>query len=267
MDDDEDQKAEPVATTPWKKFNHLFAGGLRPGETTGVLAPSGVGKTTWCNNVAVWNADTGTKVGVISLEGTRDALRRKIRDVIRGISTPDQYQNAIGNLMVSNLEGTQTTWQQCVTEFRRMIEQGCKLLILDNLDFITRDSSSEKLKAYGAVIDLARESNTHIIVVWQPNKVDRGQVINSGNQKGYSQTFQDADNYVNLNIVDDFVRLEVEKSREEGVERLDNKVWFVYHKQVRTFEELTDAGAIAQVGHHRAQIIPINVVRAVDNTR
>jgi len=254
MDDLESKKTEPVAYAPWTKFNHLFAGGFRPGETTGVLAPSGVGKTTWCNNVAVHNAVNGVKVGLVSLEGTRDALKRKLKDPIRGIAKPEQYQSTLQNLMVSNLEGTQVTWQQCVLEFESMIDRGAKFLILDNLDFITRDSSSEKSAAYGAMIDLATTRAVHIIVVWQPNKVDRSQIVNSGNQKGYSQTFQDADNYINLNLVDDFVRIEIEKTREEGVERLDNKSWYVYHKKTRIFEELSDDVRVTASGN-RGKII------------
>lgn len=261
MADDKLSMAEPVAISPWDKFNHLFAGGFRPGETTGVLAPSGVGKTTWCNNVAVFNAKIGVTVGLISLEGTRDALKRKLRDVIRGICKPEEYQSTIKKLMVSNLEGTQTTWQQCIAEFETMISNGAKLLVLDNLDFITRDSDREKLRAYGALIDLGRSRGVHIIVVWQPNKVDRSVIVNSGNQKGYSQTFQDADNYINLNIVDDFVRIEIEKSREQGVERIDNKCWYVYHKESRVFEELADDIRFSQLGNHRAKIIPLDIAR------
>lgn len=237
MDESVDETNAPIAFSPWKKLNHLLAGGFRAGETTGVLAPSGVGKTTWCNHVAVFNASESTKVGLISLEGTREALKRKIRDAVRGVCSPDKYQQTLNHLMISNLESTATTWTECIDEFKIMIGNGAKLLILDNLDFITRDNQSDKLRSYAAIVGLAREHNVHVIVVWQPNKVDRNACVNSGNQKGYSQTFQDSDNYINLNVIDDFTRLEVEKSREQGVRRIDNKCWFVYDKKTRTFAE------------------------------
>lgn len=248
-DDDEDVKPEPIAETPWTRLNHLLGGGLFPGQTTGLLAPSGVGKTTACNQIAVWNAYNYTKVGIISLEGTRESFERKIKAPVRGMIKPEHWNDTIKNLHISRLEGTLVTWQQCLDQFDSMIMDGCKLLILDNLDFITRDNNTLKAQAYAALINQAMQNNVHTIVVWQPNKIDRTQVVNSGNQKGYSQTFQDADNYINLNVVQDFVRVEVEKTREEGVDRMINKVYLAYDRNNRCYEEcenvqLNDAGSV-----------------------
>jgi hypothetical protein len=237
MGDSDDDKPDIVATTPWEHLNELFGGGFLGGQTTGLLAPSGMGKTTMCNQVAVHNARAGSKVGLISLEGTRDALKRKIKDCIRGCCTPAEYKNTINNLFISQFEGNNVTWEECVNEFEVMVKGGAKLLVLDNLDFITRDKNGFKINAYAALIEQARRHNTHTIVVWQPNKVDRDQRVNSGNQKGYSQTFQDSDNYINVNPIEDFTQLEVEKCREHGINKDDNKVWLLYDKPTRCFNE------------------------------
>lgn len=238
----DDDKADTIAFTPWRSVDDLLAGGFRAGQTTGILAPSGVGKTTWCNQVALYNAGSGVKVGVISLEGTRRAFNRKLRDPVKSTWSDAEFKRDVKpNLLISKLEGKSVTYQQCISEFEKMIQQGAKLLILDNLDYITEDASSYmKSQAYGAYIDLCMRHGVHGIVVWQPNKIDRTTVVNSGNQKGYSQMLQDSDNYMNLNVVDDFVRLEVEKTRERGVDRVQNKAWFVYNKDTRLYSEIVD---------------------------
>jgi hypothetical protein len=247
LDDAEEAKPEPIAELPWPRSRRILP--LYPGQTTGMLAPSGVGKTTWCNQVAVWNAYNYVKVGVISLEGTRDAIKRKIAAPIKGMIPKDKWADTLSNVMLSKLEGTNVTWEQCLSEFERMIAEGARLLILDNLDFITRDDNALKSRAYAKLIDQATRNHVHTIVVWQPNKIDRSKVVNSGSQKGYSQTFQDADNYVNLNLFEDFVRLEIEKAREEGVERLNNKVWLVYNRDTRCFTECEEVHIAPQTAN------------------
>lgn len=243
MDEDEDEEENKIiAWTPWEGLNKLLAGGFREGQTTGVLAPSGVGKTTWCNQVCTFNGGKLNKVGIISLEGTRAAYTKKLKCSIRGQWEQQHWHTVISNLEVSELEGKEVTYQQCIEEMEIMASKGCKLFVLDNLDFITGDFGNIKAKAYGEIIAFAKRTKTHVIVVWQPNKIDRTTIVNSGNQKGYSQTFQDADNYLNLNVLEDFVRLEVEKSREEGVDRSGNKnmAWFIYDKDTRCFSEVKE---------------------------
>jgi len=242
MDMDMDREDEPenvvlVCKTPFDSLNHMLNGGLRGGETTGLLAKSGTGKTSFCNQIAVYAAMTGTGVGLISVEGTRKALKPKIKDVVRGICKPEQYKETVSRLMISRLEGKRVKPSECVSEFESMIAKGARLLILDNLDHITGDCNSDKLAAYGELIRIATHYMVHVIVVWQPHKVDSSQRVNSGNQKGYSQTYQDADNYLNLNPVEDFIQLHMEKTRESGVDRINNKLWMVYDKKTRCFAE------------------------------
>ena len=224
-DDADEENAKIITDTPWPRLTKLLAGGLYEGQTTGILAPSGVGKTTWCNHLATYAAGKGVKVGIISLEGTRDSFSKKIKFPIRGQWKKDHWGNVLNNLMISSLQGPLVTPKQCLDEFDMMIQEGAQLLFLDNLDFICRDNGNAKMEAYAALIEMASRTATHIIPVWQPNKVDRTTVVNSGNQKGYSQLLQDADNYINMNVIYDFVQLEIEKTREDGVDRTNNKVW------------------------------------------
>lgn len=255
LDDAGEEENDIIAFTPWRPVDDFLAGGFRAGQTTGLLAPSGVGKTTWCNQVALFNAGSQITVGVISLEGTRKAFNRKLIDPIKSTWSKQEFEQTVKpHLLISKLEGKLTTVQQCIAEFEQMVAQGAKLLFWDNLDYITQDSSSsQKAAAYGLFIDLCMRHNVHGIAVWQPNKIDRTTVVNSGNQKGYSQMLQDADNYFNLNVIEDFVRLEVEKTRERGVDHQNNKAWFVYDQKTRLYNSVTDMPL------HKAKL-PGNVV-------
>ena len=238
-----------VSNTPWPTLNSML--GLYEGQTTGLLAPSGRGKSTWRQQLSVYAATNGCRVGLVSLEGTRHALSRKIKDIIKN----GGYENKINlikeNLSISSLEGSRVSWKSCLSELGIMISQGCKLLIFDNPDFVCRDDNQAKIQCYAELIEQARAFGVHTIVVWQPNKIDRNAVVNSGNQKGYSQSFQDSDNYINLNIVKGKTVLEVEKNREHGVSG-NNLVWLKFDEKSRSFYETVSADVSTNIIDLRA---------------
>lgn len=233
-----------ICETPWKGLTKVLSGGFKGGATTGLLAPSGRGKTTIANQIAVHAASLGTKVGVIMLEDTRANVSRIITQQAAGWTglTGDPLKTVLAKIRLSKLEGTKVNWQECGKQFERYIEQGCQLLILDNLDYIMPrvggDGNSEKIQAYGLLTELAKESNTHIVVVWQPNKVDPKKIVTSVDQKGLSQAYQDADNYLNLNWFGNLRRLELEKHRENGVKEDGAHVWLTYDDNTRCMIEV-----------------------------
>lgn len=234
IDDTETSGAELVCETPWPTLNKLISGGLKAGSTTGLLAPSGRGKTTIANQIAIHAAASGTKVGIISLEETRDKVVAKIKKQAVGWtgSKGEEFKKLVANIMLSPLEGSSVVWRDCGREFEAMIAEGAKLLILDNLDYIAErtggDPHGEKIEAYGQLIELAKQTDTHVLAVWQPKKVDPNKAINSSDQKGLAQAFQDADNYMNLNWFGALRRLELEKHREAGIRLGANHVWLTY---------------------------------------
>jgi len=242
MADDGKDEQDIIVDTPFPVLNDYLAGGFRCAQTTGVLAPSGRGKTTLVNQLGIYAANQGVNVGLISVEGGRRALKRKLQEAIRGTCQERTWDKTMQHLHISPLEGSRVNWRDCVASFQAMAEAGARLLILDNLDFITRDSNAEKSQAYAEIIEICRQANCHGLVVWQPNKVSKDAVVNSGNQKGYSQTFQDSDNYLSLNRIRDYNVIDVEKCREEGVDG-DGKVWIVYEKKSRAFKPCSEAPA------------------------
>jgi hypothetical protein len=240
METPEEVESRLIVDTPFPDLNAYLAGGFYAGQTTGILAPSGLGKTTLVNQLGIWAANKGIPLGLISLEGPRVDLKIKIQETIRGACEKESWPITIGNMMISPLWGTKTLWQTCTTELRKMAEDGARLLIFDNLDFITRDDNTAKAQAYAEIIDICGLYGCHAIVCWQPNKVDRTKLVNSGNQKGYSQMLQDSDNYINLNRLKDYNVLEVEKCREKGVHG-EGKIWVVYDQNKRAFNPTAEA--------------------------
>jgi archaellum biogenesis ATPase FlaH len=226
-----------VCRTPWLEFNEKIAGGLYEGQTTGLLGPSGQGKTTWVNQLAIGVAASQISVGLISIEGSRDSLTMKIRETVLGSYEKTCFKTIEQHLLISPLAGHKITEIDLFRETTRLIDSGARLVVIDNLDHMFRGDSQKKSDAYGMLIEQSVSTKTHFIVVWQPHKVDRGLVINSGSQKGFSMSLQDADNYFNLNRVGDGICVEIEKTRQRGIDENDNKVWFTWDKIKRVYVE------------------------------
>lgn len=238
-----------VCPTPWGRLSERLGGGWHEGQTSGILAPSGIGKTTIANNV-VAEAVRTIKVGVIQLEGTRQAVTRALRAQVAGWINPDMEEMLppfLAKIRVSGLEGKGVTWRQTIEEAKKMADEGAKLIVIDNWDYIIPPSpagSGEKMRAYAAFQELCRRAGVHGLVVWQPNKVDRGDVVNSGQQKGLSNALQDADVYLTLNKFGLVRRIDVEKAR--GIaerEGMASQVWLKFDPDRHNLYE-TDSQAV-----------------------
>ena len=221
---------EILCPTPWLRLTNLLAGGFRASETTGVLGPSGKGKTTLVNQIAVQAAKYQTRAAIISLEGPRASFIRKVKEACIGLCDKESLQAVANKLHLSKLNGRKITDKQLTAELERLLNLGTKLIIIDNLDFLCAGDSNRKLDLYGSIIELCRDFEAHGIFVWQPGKIESGAVINSGHQKGYSQVLQDSDNYLTFNAIGGLRVLEVEKTREAGLDDTSSKVWLRYER-------------------------------------
>lgn len=251
-----DAAASPiVCQTPWDRLTRRLDGGLRAAQTTGLLAPSGIGKTTVVNQIAVHAAKQGVTVGIVSLESARGEVRSKLRDQLIGWTnyTGEAFKDTASRLLLSELEGKTVTWKQCIAEFKRMVKAGARLLIWDNPDYImgaAMSSNAVKLQAYAEFQNVCHLAAAHGIVVWQPLKIDRDAVINSGHQKGMSQALQDSDNYLNLNRFGRLRRIETEKARvDETIENL-RYVWIKYDATTKCLNEIDHQADLAPVGEY-----------------
>lgn len=242
--------SEIIVETPWPRLTRRLGGGWRGGATTGFLAPSGSGKTTICNNILAHAAYRGVTAGVIQLEGLLDENIVKITDQTRGWINPDieeDLEKYLAHLKMSDLIGKRVTLEQTLEAAEELIvSHGARLIVMDNWDYITPpDGHGHKLKAeaYAEFQEIMKRHRAHGIVVWQPLKVDRDRVINSGQQKGMSTALQDADVYMTVNKHGMARRLEVEKCR--GVEEsddLESVIWLRYERERHSLFE-TDSQA------------------------
>lgn len=209
-----ERKDQIIAKWPWPWLNKNTGGGLFGGQTTGILAASGCGKTSFVNHLAVDIASNGTKVGLISLEGTEDEVLSNLKATIKNYST--DYPRTSDNIILSSLRGCKVDLDDCLAHIEDMLDSGAKIIIFDNLDFLTRDSNDKKIQIYARLVTMTVERGCHLIMAWQPHKVDHKKTVNSGDQKGYSQVYQDSHNYFVLNRTDKHVTLTIDKNREIG---------------------------------------------------
>jgi 5S rRNA maturation endonuclease (ribonuclease M5) len=231
-----------VCETPWPRLTARLGGGWKGGQTTGLIAPSGTGKSTWANNVIAHAVMKQKKVGVVALESTPYEVHVKLAEqVMRWGSHHDheEPERFLRFVTLSELNG-KVHWRETIDDLEKMAEEECKLLVMDNWDHILPpggEGCNEKMKAYAEVQRICKLHDCHALVIWQPSKVKPGSVIDSGNQKGYSQAYQDADNYINMNKFGLARRLEVEKSRAEERPDTTSVIWMQYDLDTRNLHE------------------------------
>jgi 5S rRNA maturation endonuclease (ribonuclease M5) len=234
----EEDKQKPIVNTPFKGLDTLMGGGFFPAQMTSVLAASGAGKTTFVNQVAVYCANQKIKIGLICLEGSEQELDEKIDRTITGMVGEESDENIVSNLLISTLRGKHVTHAQIIEECSIMAyEDKCQIIIVDNLDFITSGIDPKKYETTAALMDLVDKCRIHLIQIWQCNKHDSSQRVNSSTQKGESRIFQDSHNYINLNSSPDGDQkiLEMEKNREVGRGTFELKL--VYDRNTNSYCE------------------------------
>jgi archaellum biogenesis ATPase FlaH/5S rRNA maturation endonuclease (ribonuclease M5) len=225
-----------IASYPWDQLNEKFGGGLYEGETTSILGASGSGKTTWVNQVGIAIASSGVSVGLMSFEESRSALMIKLQNTIKSLVAKDNYSTVQERLYLSELSGHEIADEALLLETEAFIKNGCRIIIVDNLDHICGNSSDRKNNLFKRLVRIANETNSHIICVFQPNKIEKGKLINSYNQKGFSSDLQDSPNYCNINrIGNGQLRLEIEKARFKGVMDGENTVFFDWDTDKRIY--------------------------------
>lgn len=210
------EEETPLTETPWKSLNEYLDGGFYPGQITSLLAPTGSGKTTIVNQLAMYSANKGVKTALISLEDTASKLKKKLRLLADGMDFKTKNASLIS---VTQLSGQHTKHEDVILSVDQFIKTGHKFIIVDNVNHLS-GTISQQLETFRALMNLVTQKDCHAILVVQPNKIDAfKKEVNSGDMKGFSEIIQGVWNHINLNrdSIDDNLRIvHVEKCRNNG---------------------------------------------------
>lgn len=198
----------------WSMFNEI-TGGLRSREYTILCGPTGSGKTTWLANLSMQLLLKRVPHFVASVEtGPIDFICRVMSGFARfDMNTGDpvpvdrvkkvrsDYANIFesNDLMLSLYENRISVHQLLLDLRKAHDEHGCKVAILDNLNFFLEITSAqnERLemdKTTHELIMFCKQVDMHIIMVMHPKKTDHGRVESEFDIKGSSTAVQEAHN-------------------------------------------------------------------------
>lgn len=207
----------------WDKFNELV-GGLLMHELTIVTAPTGAGKTTFLANLVCQAVQRQLSSYVISAEVGNESFMLQMWSAMeqKHLNTGERFSREFA-------ESVRKKWDPIFKQSRILFSQhddftepgviadeieeahrrfNCKLAILDNLNFLTRQggSSSEMAEQDENVrrwIRLAKRLPVHLFVIAHPKKTQSGRVENEYDIKGSSTLVQEASNVISVNRLSD----------------------------------------------------------------
>jgi replicative DNA helicase len=150
-------------------IDNLLKGGLAKGEIGVILAPTGVGKTTFLTKIANNGFNLGYNVLQVFFEDNPKIIQRKHFTLWTGIA-PDNLsnhkdevmtkvkeikENTKNSLIIKKLPSDTLTMNQIKNQIRKMIAEGNKIdmIVLDYIDCITPDKNlGDEWKSEGSVM-------------------------------------------------------------------------------------------------------------------
>ena len=175
-------------------IDNLMKGGLAKGEIGVILAPTGVGKTTFLTKIANNSFNLGYNVLQVFFEDNPKIIQRKHFTLWTGIA-PDNLsnhrddvmakvreikENTKNRLTLKKLPSDTLTMNQIKNQIRKMIAEGNKIdmIVLDYIDCITPDKNlGDEWKSEGSVMR-AFEAMCHEldIVGWTATQGNRSSI-------------------------------------------------------------------------------------------
>jgi replicative DNA helicase len=150
-------------------IDNLLKGGLAKGEIGVILAPTGVGKSTFTTKIANHAFNLGYNVLQIFFEDNPKIIQRKHFTLWTGIHPDDLSENKTevmekvkhiqstrkNKLIMKKLASDTVTMNQIKNQVRKMIAEGTKIdmIILDYIDCVVPDKSlGDEWKSEGSVM-------------------------------------------------------------------------------------------------------------------
>jgi hypothetical protein len=211
----EELRIPPPSVQPnlWENFNRL-TGGLREKEFSIVCAPTGCGKTEWLASLSKQLLTQRIRHFVMSVEtGHTDWVKRVMSGLAgldlntgEAVSVPviADVTTRFAPLIVEDilrlsLYDNRVPLQTLIADLTVMANEGCKVAILDNLNFFLEivrasDSIIEMDRVVHELIMFCKRSTMHVILVMHPRKTLDGRVESEFDVKGSSTAVQEAQN-------------------------------------------------------------------------
>lgn len=211
-----DEMASPPPSTKihsWSYFNQLV-GGLRPREFSILCGSTGSGKTTWLANLSAQLVKTQQKHFVMSVENGYTDFMRRVLSALEGedFNTGDPVAPEKIHMLAKKhgclMEGdpiefsmydNRVPLSQLLSDLTEMAESGCKVAMIDNLNFfleVTRsaDQIIETDRVIHELIMFCKRVDMHVIMVTHPKKTENTRVESEFDVKGSSTAVQEAHN-------------------------------------------------------------------------
>lgn len=197
----------------WKRWSEA-TGGFRPREFSIFCGPTGTGKTTFLSNLSAQLLKQQVKHFVMSVETGHTDFMKRILSVLEGedLNTGDPVPAAklanlhmkYDHLLTSNaiefsLYEDRVPVEQLMADVRHMVGLGCKIAMIDNLNFFMdvtseRNQVLEMDRVVHELIVFCKQIDVHIIMVMHPRKTEHGRVVSEFDIKGSSTAVQEAHN-------------------------------------------------------------------------
>lgn len=209
--------AKPFPAIPldgWPIWTAL-TGGFRMREFTVFCGPTGAGKTTFLANISAQLLKQRVKHFVMSVEtGHTDFMKRILsslasKDLNTGEVVPATELSRIyeenkeilsSNTIEFSLYEDRVPIDQLKEDLFYMVkERGCKIVMIDNLNFFmevkrSSDQLIEMDRVVHELIVLCKQMDMHVIMVMHPKKTDGVRIESEFDIKGSSTAVQEAHN-------------------------------------------------------------------------
>ncbi|GAB2567315.1 replicative DNA helicase [Leucobacter ruminantium] len=184
----------PHTPTPWPSLNAII-GGIKPGAMYTVAGRSGGGKSIFGLQLAQHVAETGGRVGYVSLEMTEKDLWKRLASMMQGIHQSalqhhqltergwlavKEAESAIGGLPLEVYDRAGASWED-VTGFARALHRkgDLRLLVVDYLGLVKSPagsrSRSQDLEGWANDAKaLAKDLDCAVVLLEQLNRDSTG---------------------------------------------------------------------------------------------